>query len=535
MFTLLLMLCLIFPLFPVSTATAAEPFAVTGIITSSNRTGAEFANVTVPVGGVISPNSTGIKIGLTHAVTDQAALRPRVTVQDSAGQVPGLNLNFSSYKTLSFTLDSGFLKKNETYTVTIKGDPKPVLEGGVAIPNDVVVTFKTDDAPYYKMQSLQNGTYPTLPSMTLLPFEAEAGPFVFQILTEWQNNDEWTRTVKATVTDEATGETVADETYQQGGVHKLNLPHSGRFVLTVAVISTEMEGGVAVNIGANELQLDDTYIPRLTTSLGKGFQLYDKARDITSLIKPDAGVKQLHVYIDEEPYMENILNADRTVKKVVIDPAKLKDGLHTLGIVADSKTSDNVGGSVVGFYSEGHQTFTDIPRKHWASRQVEILNMIGAVNGRTSTTFVPDAKVTREEFATMAAKTLGITATRPSPFYDVGPKRWAKPYIAAMAEKKWIVGEKVGSYMYFYPDRYISRAEAATILGRIHEIANLSANWSYYQSYSDFKTVPAWAQPSVAILTYNKWLNGQGDGKFHPNDNLSRAEAAAMLYKFLQF
>ena len=111
--------------------------------------------------------------------------------------------------------------------------------------------------------------------------------------------------------------------------------------------------------------------------------------------------------------------------------------------------------------------FTDITDAETAE-SVEVLRLLGVINGKSATKFDPYAKLTRAEFCKMAIIMLGREEAEPSYrtrtiFSDVTATHWARGYInlAASGEKAIISGKGNGK---FDPNSNITWAEALTIL-----------------------------------------------------------------------
>ena len=106
-------------------------------------------------------------------------------------------------------------------------------------------------------------------------------------------------------------------------------------------------------------------------------------------------------------------------------------------------------------------TFEDVKTGDWFYKEVETLYNIGIVDGTEEHKFVPDAPVTRAEFAVMAAKFANLDYEGGNIFDDVPNGHWAYSYINAAANAGWIEGYPDGS---FRPDEPISRAEVVRLV-----------------------------------------------------------------------
>ena len=108
-------------------------------------------------------------------------------------------------------------------------------------------------------------------------------------------------------------------------------------------------------------------------------------------------------------------------------------------------------------------TFTDVSTDDWYNVAVSTMSDMGIVFGRTDYQFDPDAYITRAEFAAIAARFDSESYSGDDLFTDI-EGHWAANQINRAAEKGWITGYPDGT---FDPNRYITRAEAVTMINRV--------------------------------------------------------------------
>lgn len=246
---------------------------------------------------------------------------------------------------------------------------------------------------------------------------------------------------------------------------------------------------------------------------------------------PNWGVTQwLAIDLNGEALAENALGPDGRPVGVYIDTTALVDGIHDLSVGAKALDAENYAYTMTHFLVDRVDTFPDVPTSHWARRYVEVLYHLGIVTGRDGG-YHPAAPVTRAEYAALLARTLALEAgpETPNPFADM-ENHWAKPYVTALYEAGLVTGEIVNGQRYFYPQRTISRAEAATILGRALGVSD--APVPDEPPFTDWAAVPTWARPSVAALSKMGWINGFPDGSYQPGAQLQRDQSAKLMAKF---
>lgn len=108
-------------------------------------------------------------------------------------------------------------------------------------------------------------------------------------------------------------------------------------------------------------------------------------------------------------------------------------------------------------------TFTDVSADAWYNVAVSTMSDMDIVFGRTDYQFDPNAYITRAEFAAIAARFDSEGYSGENLFTDIDG-HWAANQINRAAEKGWISGYPDGT---FGPDRYITRAEAVTMINRV--------------------------------------------------------------------
>ena len=119
-----------------------------------------------------------------------------------------------------------------------------------------------------------------------------------------------------------------------------------------------------------------------------------------------------------------------------------------------------------------------------------------------------------------------------SPFKDVSVDDADYKYIKAGLEKGIIFGE---THDLFKPRDYLTRAQAITILIRALGFGSRAPNPGYYTSFADDHKIPSWARDSVYVAREIGITEGDSSNRFNPNQIMTRAEASAMLVRFLQF
>ncbi|MGG4013313.1 S-layer homology domain-containing protein [Bacillus smithii] len=159
----------------------------------------------------------------------------------------------------------------------------------------------------------------------------------------------------------------------------------------------------------------------------------------------------------------------------------------------------------------------------------------GIISGYGNGSYKPGQKVTRGEFAKFIASALNLDMTNTSNvFKDVSTNSALAPGINAAAKVNIIKGRTDGT---FHPDDTITRKDMALMIKRAIQYLNVpletgSTKFTDISTLNDeYKT--AIAEIAQANIIHGYQINGQL--KFQPNNEATRAEAAAFISRMLAF
>ena len=158
----------------------------------------------------------------------------------------------------------------------------------------------------------------------------------------------------------------------------------------------------------------------------------------------------------------------------------------------------------------------------YAASAIEFLAAKGIMQGVTAERFAPEQAITRGDFITVLAKTMGIMPVYPheATFLDVKKEDSAFGYVEAFGQLGLIKGDNQG---FFHSNDPISRQDAAVILSQLGQ----SNDTGSPVTYKDAGEIAAYAQEAVAQVTQKGWLQGS-EGAFKPLDLLTRAQSAVI-------
>ncbi|MDD6214353.1 MAG: S-layer homology domain-containing protein [Firmicutes bacterium] len=177
--------------------------------------------------------------------------------------------------------------------------------------------------------------------------------------------------------------------------------------------------------------------------------------------------------------------------------------------------------------------FKDIS-EHWARDNIQNIyekHIISGYETDNGLYFMPDNNITREEFAVIMCRYMGVDAdaykNTAVDFADEAEiSSWAKSAAFALYEKGIITGKAKGDKIYFAPSDTLTRAEAMTILGR-----TLSEQSEGSLIFADSDKIPSWAEQYIGTMVLNGYVSGYEDNTLRPQSSVTRAEAVTMIAK----
>lgn len=218
-----------------------------------------------------------------------------------------------------------------------------------------------------------------------------------------------------------------------------------------------------------------------------------------------------------------------SVEKLVKDSKKEQSG-------GKSSTGGTVGGKNVSMKLETtgndnkasektvRKVFSDVPESHWAFDAVNYLRWNNIVNGDTNNSFNPEKNVSRAELVKMLVCAFNVKGST-CDFADVNSGDWFYGYVAAAFTKGLINGD--GSN--FRPNEDITRQDAAVIIFRFAE--NSGKKYTDGDlTFEDADSISDYAKNAVAALSSDGTINGIDGKRFAPQERLTRAQCAKMIY-----
>lgn len=178
--------------------------------------------------------------------------------------------------------------------------------------------------------------------------------------------------------------------------------------------------------------------------------------------------------------------------------------------------------------------FSDVNKNHWAYDYIDKMQARSVINGYPDGTFKPDDKVKTCEYIKMASM---ITWPKFNYKAPTDGTHWAMPYVRSLpyCEMKYGV-----YYDYERLEKELTRGEAAILLGngfkyyrenKKNPILIEEGDEKYLEKYTDIDSNTYYKlRDALVICTKYDLINGFEDNTFRPEESLTRAQVAKLMY-----
>lgn len=173
--------------------------------------------------------------------------------------------------------------------------------------------------------------------------------------------------------------------------------------------------------------------------------------------------------------------------------------------------------------------FTDLDSVEWAREAVEALCAKGIIQGRGDRIFVPNDRVTREEFVKllMLAFNLNIVGDDLT-FSDVDKNAWYYKYVNCAFTTGIVKGYSEDAFGIGQP---ISRQDLCVMVANAIRVCEIEFSENRPATeFTDSDRIADYAKSAVEQMQKMGIVNGYGDGSFNPTGTATRAEAAKIIY-----
>ena len=302
-------------------------------------------------------------------------------------------------------------------------------------------------------------------------------------------------------------------------------------------ISREMDTTAAADGGSGTIYLDqmvlaftgvaDNAVPSISLTPSGG-TLTASISDAVDGVLPESAVS---VTVDgaEQTFTYN-------AETGTLSTALVSDGRPHRITVTARDASGNIGRASydVPVSDDWTPVFTDT-QGYWAATYVDFLYDAGITTGYSDGTFRPNANISRQQFAVMLFRYLGLDGSQYEsvtlPFADTASiGDYALTAVKALYTEGIINGSTgADGRLYFNPGSSLTRAQAAAMIGRTQEKGYATVELTF----SDAASIPSYAAYYIQTMAAQGVIGGYGDGTFRPNANITRGQMAKILYNLM--
>lgn len=233
----------------------------------------------------------------------------------------------------------------------------------------------------------------------------------------------------------------------------------------------------------------------------------------------------------------NAANGTVTVTLSVRGGSNVRSGAFTLNYDTSlklSKTEKNVSLAAVNTSNAGKVVCNWVGSAAENDTAILTLSFTNAAS-KNYTFTVTGAKTTDKDYKTTTVADFPIEiyvacdgTNCPSKSYtDVDQAQWYHNAVDYVLGNGLMNGTEKNT---FSPDETLTRGMVVTVLGRAAGVKTTDYTGT---SFKDVKA-GSWCAPYVAWAAENKVVNGYEDGTFKPDQNVTREEMVAMLYRYCQ-
>ncbi|KMY51930.1 S-layer homology domain-containing protein [Peribacillus loiseleuriae] len=308
-----------------------------------------------------------------------------------------------------------------------------------------------------------------------------------------------------------------------------------------------------IQAGKTEISIPHNILKDMeAASSSKASIIVTLAKDVVHVVqgKVLSDVYDFTITVEKDGKSSNVSLFSKPIEvKIAVDSASLKDKRKVAAYFMNEKTGafEYVGGKYVNdklvfqthhfskfVILETAKTFNDI-RNYWAQDEIEVLASRSITAGKTSTMFDPAGDITRAEFTVLITRALNLPlSSYEGTFKDVAKsKEWAYPGIEAAYRAGIIKGKTKDR---FDPEGLITREEIAamTIRAIQYQDDSLFLNLDTTKTFVDDSKISSFAKDAVNKSAALGIVKGRTNKTFDPKANVTRAEAAVILYRSLE-
>ena len=207
------------------------------------------------------------------------------------------------------------------------------------------------------------------------------------------------------------------------------------------------------------------------------------------------------------------------------NPSSNTDSSTSTGSSSSSNSSTSTNSSAL--------PFADVSSTQWFYDAVSYVYSHNLMNGIGDATFDPSGTTTRGMIVTILYRYEGSPTAGMSGFSDVAARQYYAAPVAWAAAHGIVNGYPNGT---FVPNAPITREQFAAILYRYAQYKgfDVSGKADLYAAFTDAGQVSGYARDAMAWANYEGLINGVTTTTLQPGGSATRAQAAAILMRFCE-
>jgi endo-1,4-beta-xylanase len=179
------------------------------------------------------------------------------------------------------------------------------------------------------------------------------------------------------------------------------------------------------------------------------------------------------------------------------------------------------------------KTFEDLQNVPWAKQAIDTMASRDLIKGIAENSFSPEASIKRADFIALLVRSLELHSTRNNEVMFIDVSNTAYYYNELVIAKALDITTGFEDNT-FKPDSPISRQDMMVLTTRAMAAAGKQVQaGGTLDAYPDAASISSYAKDSAAALVKSGIVNGKNE-KLAPNDELTRADAAVILYRIWQ-
>lgn len=294
---------------------------------------------------------------------------------------------------------------------------------------------------------------------------------------------------------------------------------------TYGDIETEVNGNaitVVYTPKSSDFTVSDIAVLRVTLGETTG----TRNISISGYVEYDKGLS----YLLHEPI--EMKNIEITVSENTGKPAR--DESYVSGGSSSGGSSGGGGNVIVPPEVEKEDDvkddlpFNDLADVKWAEESIVNLVNLNIISKSEDNKFNPQDNTKREEIVKMIVVALGLyNENAEADFTDVAKNAWFYKYAASAKDANLVTGNDLGEFM---AGKYLTREDVATMIWRALKQKGYTAD-AEYELFADDESISQYAKEAVYQMRNLGIINGMGDNSFAPKSNVTRAQAAKIIYE----